>query len=274
MGINESIINQQGSIFDVKRFSVNDGPGIRTTVFFKGCPLDCWWCHNPESRQLNPEQPKNFKATKRQPLLCNDSGIIGKQVSAWDVIEVVRRDLMFYEESGGGVTFSGGEPLLQPEFLDALLTLSKSAGMHTAIDTSGYTDFGLFEKNMDHTDLILYDLKIMDDLDHQKYTGVSNQLILENLQKLVQVKKDIRIRIPLIPDITDRTDNLMKIISFLKSLPQHLPVDLLPFNPLGLNKYSRMQVTQRLKFIEIQKQEKLDGIKLLFEKAGFSVNLS
>ena len=151
-------MESQGIIFDIKHFAVHDGPGIRTTVFFKGCPLNCWWCHNPESQDINPEE---IKITDKNFLL-KDSETLGQKVTTSEVMNEVHKDRVFYEESNGGVTFSGGEPLYQIDFLLALLKESKASGYHTALDTAGCTDSSLLLKIIDFVDLFLYDLKIID----------------------------------------------------------------------------------------------------------------
>lgn len=167
----------KGTIFDIKKFALHDGPGIRTTIFLKGCPMRCPWCHNPESQ--NPE-PEAMTATNlpggNRPVVQE---IVGRQVTVREVMWEIRKDLLFYDESGGGVTFSGGEPLMQPKFLTALLTASKRSGIRTALDTTGYAPWIELENILPLVDLFLYDLKFIDDSLHQKYTGVSNRLVFE-----------------------------------------------------------------------------------------------
>lgn len=216
----------QGTIFDVKRFAIHDGPGIRTTVFFKGCPLNCTWCHNPESRCRDIETLVSGKT-------------VGWSIAESRVMDVITRDLVYYEESGGGVTFSGGEPLLQPDFLEALLDRCRSLHLHTAIDTSGHVSREIIERIAPKADLFLYDLKLMNDELHRQYVGVSNDLIHANLKRLAELGAEIVIRIPLIPDITDTETNLKAILEFLSPLPKVRRVDLLPYNSMHEDKMKR-----------------------------------
>ena len=169
----------RGVIFDIKRFAVHDGPGIRTTIFLKGCPLSCWWCHNPESRSDEPQQ--SVRHLTLEGGIFDKEEITGYEVGVDEIIQQVERDRIFYEESGGGVTLSGGEPLNQPQFCRELLRSLKTSGFHTALDTTGYAPEEDILSVMPFTDLFLYDLKLMDETEHLKYTGVSNKGILENL---------------------------------------------------------------------------------------------
>ena len=166
-----------GIIYDLKKYAIHDGPGIRTTVFLKGCPLDCWWCHNPESRKNEPQSSGKKNLHKNLALLNSDKNLIGIKVTTNEVMHEIRKDVLFYDESGGGVTFSGGEPLQQTDFLKMLLAECKAEHIHTVVDTSGYVEYKYFEEIRSLTDLFLYDLKFIDDALHLKYTGVSNRLM-------------------------------------------------------------------------------------------------
>ncbi|MBD3226410.1 MAG: radical SAM protein, partial [Caldithrix sp.] len=188
----ETMLLMKGIVFDLKKYAIHDGPGIRTTVFLKGCPLDCWWCHNPESRASQPESQGDFRQRRAVDLLYTEEGLIGKELTVAQVLSEVQKDQVFYEESGGGVTFSGGEPLIQAKFLKALLEAHQKAGLHTAVDTSGYAPYETFAGINANVDLYLYDLKLMDDTLHQKYIGVSNRLILQNLKKLIAAGQPVR----------------------------------------------------------------------------------
>ena len=217
---NPSNSKASGTIFDIHRFAIHDGPGIRTTVFFKGCMLNCLWCHNPESQSTQPQKlVRNSRcircgacveACPQQGITLDDIGIqtdqqrctlcgecvavcfadasemVGYETDVTTLMHTILSDRVFYEQSGGGVTFSGGEPLLQPGFLSEMLQACKKAGIHTAVDTSGYTSWKNLEAILEDTDLFLYDLKLMHDNRHQEFTGVSNRLILENLERLAQ----------------------------------------------------------------------------------------
>ena len=188
-------MTQRGIIFNIQRFAIHDGPGIRTTVFFKGCPLRCWWCHNPESHKILPEKFDgcNLRRGFDQSFSMNKDEI-GKEISVDELMNEIVKDRVFYEESGGGVTFSGGEPLMQPEFLIESLKECKALGIHSAVDTSGYTSEGVIDRVSSYADLFLFDLKLMNDDVHEKYTGVSNQIILKNLIELDQLGKKIIIK--------------------------------------------------------------------------------
>ena len=230
-----------GVIFDLKRFAIHDGPGIRTTVFFKGCPLRCWWCHNPESHKVLPEKFEgcNIRSNINHSLSALDE--VGREVTITELMEEIEKDSVFYEESGGGVTFSGGEPTMQPDFLLSLLTKCKESGLHTTVDTSGYAPTKTFEKIIDRTDLFLYDIKLMNDELHQKYTGVSNRLIQTNLKWIDDNHKNICIRIPVVPGITDTQANISDTINILLKLKNISEINLLPYHRAGEGKYSRFK---------------------------------
>lgn len=264
-----------GLISNIQRFSVDDGPGIRTTVFFKGCNLKCVWCHNPECiprhKSLNYDDSRCVRCEKcsaacvngvhvfekskdgtRHLLLrerCGGCGRcadvcpgdalkeIGKKYSVEELLKALDKDAPFYQSSNGGITLSGGEPMLQLEFLQELLLELKRKNYHVAVDTAGCVDFAYFEAIMDCVDLFLYDVKMVSEEKHRAYTGVSNRRILENLRKLV-VRKDVFVRVPVIPDINDDAMEIAKIISFLQALPKRIKqVKLLPYHSYGLGKY-------------------------------------
>lgn len=265
---------KSGFVFDIKRFSIHDGPGIRSTVFLKGCPLSCHWCHNPESQQSAPElilrperciscgtcikaclngaitQKDDTYLTNRS--LCKVCGvcvdvcyadareIVGKELAADKVLEEVLKDILFYKQSGGGVTFSGGEPLHQPEFLENLLQVSKKKGLHTTLDTCGYAPWDVILRMMPYLDLILYDIKILDDCLHKKYAGVSNKQILENLSSLVDYGTELVIRYPVLPGINDSDKQIRELGEYLKELNGISRVDLLPYHELSAGKYRRL----------------------------------
>ena len=230
-----------GIIFDIKRFAVHDGPGIRTTVFLKGCPLKCAWCHNPES--INPNPCTINKVSRIGELTFTDLETVGQTMTVEEVMKVVEREMVFMDESGGGVTFSGGEPLLQPEFLRALLIACKSKGIHTAVDTCGFAAPKVLQEIAPLTDLFLYDLKLMDSEMHKHFTGVHNEVILENLAKLISDLCKIRIRIPIIKGINDSQDNMKAIIELLKGLNGSIEgIDLLPFHNTAVGKYKRIDL--------------------------------
>ena len=238
--------------FDIQRNSFVDGPGIRTTVFFKGCNLRCAWCHNPESQSAKPQMmfykdkctgcgkcksvcPYHLEQCElcgKCTLYCpvDARKVCGKEHTVDEVLKEVLKDQAFYETSGGGVTFSGGECMLQIDFLAEILKKCKENGIHTAVDTAGHIPFESFEKILPYTDLFLYDIKIFDSQKHKQYVGVSNELILENLKKLFERKAKLWIRIPIIPDVNDSIEEIQKIKDSLKK-------ELLPYHAMGENKY-------------------------------------
>jgi len=270
MGIEE----EKGFVFDLKKYAIHDGPGIRTTVFLKGCPLNCWWCHNPESQKLEPEPVTN--KNKRRNMFSSHSGkdeLIGREVSVNEIMTEIIKDRIFYDESGGGATFSGGEPLMQLDFLQALLTECKNEEIHTTVDTSGFASSDSFKRINDSVDLYLYDIKLMNDDEHKKYTGISNQIINENLKNLLEFGMNVRIRIPLIPGITDTDKNLSEIIEFISSQNGISNVDLLPYNEIGESKYNRLNIENKIGKKEKQSDEQMERLKNKFESSGYVVNI-
>ena len=261
-----------GIIFDIKRFAVHDGPGIRTTVFMKGCPLSCRWCHNPES--MNPAICTVAKTVRIGEKTFTEDETVGREMTVAEVMTELRKEQIFMEESGGGVTFSGGEPLQQADFLVEMLVACHSEGMHTAVDTCGFANWEVLEKVACHTDLFLYDLKLMDPDLHKTNTGVPNQLILDNLTKLVSMGKKVRIRIPLIPELTFTLNNIRQTIVFLSKLNLSVAgVDLLPYHNTALHKYERFGIENHLKELKSVNKAELSDVQHLFEEAGFVVKI-
>lgn len=247
------------TIFDVERSSFVDGPGIRTTVFFKGCNLKCAWCHNPESQDFKAQMMfyrdkckgcgkcKEICQSPDQCTLCGKCTIYcpvdarkvcGKTYTVDEVFHEIMKDKSFYDHSGGGVTFSGGECMLQVEFLREILKKCKESGIHTAVDTAGHIPFANFEKILPYTDLFLYDIKIFDSAKHRKYVGVGNELILENLKRLLAADAKIWIRIPVIADVNDDSEEMQQIKNFLLQHGKPDKVELLPYHAMGENKYA------------------------------------
>ena len=212
-----------GIITNIQRFSTEDGPGVRTTVFLKGCNLDCFWCHNPETKSPYPQQQ----------VLRGRASLCGEEWSAGQICDAVRRDLPFYRRSGGGVTFSGGEPLLQPDFLLDCLQRCREVGIHTAVDTAGNVPWDYFERVAPYTDLFLYDIKLIDDDLHRRYTGVSNRRIIENLGKLGDVEAEVTVRTLLLPGINDNQAAYEAFAAFLSKYPFVKQVDVLPYHAMG-----------------------------------------
>jgi pyruvate formate lyase activating enzyme len=264
----------KGLVFNIQRFSVSDGPGIRTTVFLKGCPLHCKWCHNPES--ISPDEQLVLRAdrcvrcgdcfalcknhavrrvnggfTTIRDLcvecsecieVCNAEAreIAGKEMSKNEVMKEVEKDVIFYEQSGGGVSFSGGEPLLQHEFLQALLEACREKGIHTVVDTAGFTSPDILKKVSAFVDLFLFDLKTLDEQKHREFTGVSNSLILGNLKRLAEWKKQTIVRIPIIPGVNDDPVSIRQSGAFVASLGNVSEIHLLPYHTIGVEKYKRL----------------------------------
>jgi len=263
-----------GFIFNIKKYAVHDGPGIRTTVFMQGCPLHCVWCHNPESR---PKMPSNARPSEERhclrPFYRKIPYKTAWRVSVPELLQELRKDLIFYEESGGGVTFSGGEPLVQPEFLLEVLRACKGENLHTAVDTSGYADWSDFKRILPEVDLFLFDVKILDPDLHKKFVGTSNKKILDNLERLLQEGCRIFIRIPLIPGMTDTKSNLQHIADFLKKYENIERIDLLPYNMLGIDKYQRLNKPYRSDGLRQQSENELKQLQSLFIPYGFEVNI-
>jgi pyruvate formate lyase activating enzyme len=266
--------NHKGIIFNIQRFAIHDGPGIRTTVFFKGCPLRCWWCHNPESHKILPEKFDgcNLRHGFDQSFSI-DKDEIGKEISIDELMNVIVKDRIFYEESSGGVTFSGGEPFMQPEFLIDSLKECKASGIHTTVDTSGFSSSEVIIKTSDYSDLFLYDLKLMRDDLHQKYTGVSNQIILKNLITLDQLGKKIIIRIPIVPEITDTNENLFAIRGFISYLNNVIEVNLLPYHRAGEGKYIKYGRENKMGDTISPERKNLENIRDFFSESKYKVKI-
>ncbi len=264
-------LKSTGIVFDIKRFAIHDGPGIRTTVFLKGCPLDCWWCHNPESRNLQPEPRKQLRAYYQGDLLHQDDPLIGKKVTVAQLLQEIEKDRLFFDESNGGVTISGGEPLLQIDFTENLAQALKQRDIHTAIDTTGFAEFSNLQRLLPHVDLWLYDLKLLDDALHRKYTGVSNKPIIQNFLQLYEERAPLLVRVPLIPGFTDTNENLEAIARFLHSIDASIPVELLPYNKLAESKYERLQRLNRIGSLATQDNGELAQKRVIFEKYNIKV---
>jgi pyruvate formate lyase activating enzyme len=296
-----------GNIFDIKKYAIHDGPGIRTTVFFKGCPLFCQWCHNPEGLQMAlqviydsqrcigchdcinacPESAisPTSAGMSTDSDRCKHCGICveacpgtarqasGQTVTVPQLMETIQQDVLFYDESGGGVSFSGGEPLLQPDFLIEVLSACGRYDIHRVVDTSGYAGRAVIEKVARHTDLFLYDLKFMDSKRHEQYTGVSNKIILDNLKLLHDSGADIIIRIPLIPGVNDDGANLDQICSFLKPLEDIREIHVLPYHDFQKSKYSKLGLPYPAGDIVAPPQSRISNCVKRFEENGFQVIL-
>jgi len=244
-----------GIIFDIKHFAIHDGPGIRTTIFLKGCSLSCPWCHNPEGIAVEIE-PKPPAAD-----IIPHPSASGRQATVPEIMAEIDKDIIFYDQSGGGVTFSGGEPLFQPDFLSALIQACQEQKLHTCLDTAGYAPPKIFNRFISEIDLFLFDLKIMDDRQHQDETGVSNKFIFQNLQALCQSGKPVIIRIPLIPGRTDSGENITQMAEYILSLTNVTEINLLPFHPTAAHKYARLKQKNPMAGILPLSGERIEEIK-------------
>ncbi len=258
-----------GLIFDIKKFAIHDGPGIRTTVFFKGCCMRCAWCHNPESQNKKQENITRIRRIGKKEFYEEET--IGKYYQADEIIDIILEDEAFYQESGGGVTFSGGEPLLQSDFLLPVLIECKRNDVHTAIDTSGNVDPDAFNMVLSFTDLFLFDIKLFDDEMHKKYTGVSNKLILNNFISLTKEDVEIIVRIPIIPGITDTEKNINQLSEFLHGKIER--VDLLPYHVYAKNKYERLGRKFSLAEITESETDHIQELSDHFTSSGIIVQI-
>ncbi len=295
----------QGLVFNIMRFSLHDGPGIRTTVFLKGCPLNCWWCHNPESRSRNieivyvPERCTRCgdcvracpeAALKlddhviRDPHLCRQNircvdacpagaqEVLGRWMSLHDIMPEVLKDQIFFDESGGGVTISGGEPLMQPDFVEALLAACRARRINTTLDTCGYAEWKVLDRIRSNVNLFLFDLKLMDSSRHQHFTGVRNDRILTNLTLLAKSGGAVVVRIPVIPGVNDGEENLTAVSSFLSEIRLR-DIDLLPYHQIATGKYSRLGLEYRMEGLLPPTVEHLHDIAARLRRDGFHVQI-
>lgn len=283
--INRAEKMKKALIFDIQRNSFVDGPGIRTAVFFKGCNLKCAWCHNPESQTFKAQMMfyedkctgcGKCKAICPTPERCSLCGkcslycpvdarkVCGKEYTVDEVFAEVIKDKAFYDHSGGGVTFSGGECMLQIDFLLEILKKCKQNGIHTAVDTAGHIPFESFEKILPYTDLLLYDIKILDPDKHKQYVGAGNELILDNLKKLLEKQAKIWIRIPVIPDVNDSIAEFQKNREFIDFYGTPEKVELLPYHAMGENKYHAIGAT--LQIFKTPNPEKMKQLKEIFDR--------
>ncbi len=261
----------KGLIFDIKRYALHDGPGIRQTIFFKGCALRCWWCHNPESQLMSPETTTREYSLDGMSFCEKEN--VGQLMTVDEVMDNIKREIVFFDESGGGVTFSGGEPLLQPQFLKELALECRQNNIHCALDTCGYAQPEIVDSIAGLVDLFLYDLKLIDDRQHRQYTGASNSVILENLRRLALNGREIIIRFPIIPGITDPKENVQKIIEYVRSLPSIRQIDLLPYHAIAGHKYQKLQVENKMIDTRPPSDERIQELKNIFEHNGFTVKI-
>lgn len=259
-------------IFDIKRFAVHDGPGIRTCVFLKGCPLKCVWCHNPEGISPNIECHKKILRAGNYSYETVEE--IGKEYTLSSLLDEVLKDRVFWDESGGGLTLSGGEPLLQYQFLVEILTALKSMGIHTCLDTTGYVQKSKWLDIIDWPNLFLFDIKMIDNDLHKKYTGVGNTKILSNFISLIENNKNVRVRIPMIPGINSDERNLSLFLSFLKTHISGVErIDLLPYHAIAGHKYQRAGLENLMQNIKPLDKTIVVKWQKSFVDEGFAVSI-
>ena len=254
-----SILTRKGRIFDIQRFSVHDGPGIRTIVFLKGCKLRCRWCCNPESQNYDIQQ------------MTDDNGkitVTGRDVTVGEVIETVLRDSTYYRRSGGGMTLSGGEMLCQPDFAEGLLMAAVEKGINTAVETTSLANFETIKRLLPYIDNYLGDLKHVDLKKHKEFTGQSNELILENLPKIAELAERLVIRVPVVPTFNDTPEEISAIAEFAASLPNVSELHLLPYHRLGQDKYRWLGRDYSLTHIAPPPDEKMQMLLAAAEKSG------
>ncbi len=264
----------EGIIFNIKKFAIHDGPGIRTSVFFKGCSLKCRWCHNPES--INPKIETYISTEKISNKVFKIKKEIGYKIEAEKLYKEIIKEKLFMEESNGGVTLTGGEPLLQAHFAAQFLQLCKKDDIHTVIDTAGNVPFENIKLILPYSDLFLYDIKFFDSEVHRKYTGVNNNLILNNFKRIVENKKKIIVRIPLIPFINMNIIAMKQIREFLIPLKgeNFHEIELLPYHHTGNSKYSKFDIENKMEGVKEPDIKEIIPIKDFFKKAGFNVTIN
>lgn len=304
-GYKNNLERPRGLVFNIMRFALHDGPGIRSTVFLKGCPLNCWWCHNPEGRSPKrevvyvPERcvhcgdcvracPEGALSLGewivRDTHLCQlhaecvdvcsagAQAVFGRWMSVSDLTAELLKDRIFFDESGGGVTISGGEPLMQADFLEALLAACHAERIHTVVETCGYAGTHVVDRIARNVDLFLFDLKIMNSEKHRKFTGMGNHRILANLSLLAERGRAVIVRIPIIPGVNDDEDNLNAASRFLAPLGLR-DVDLLPYHQIASGKYSRLGLTYRMEDLLPPTEEHVQAIAARLRRDGLHVRI-
>lgn len=306
-GLRNEAETVEGVIFNIQHYAIHDGPGIRTTVFLKGCPLQCLWCQNPESQKLVPELFLNSEQctgcgtcaqvctegaidiiggkSRTSRVLCKVCGkcvevcpnearnLMGRRITASEVFQDVQLDSIFYERSGGGVTLSGGDPLAQLPFSIYILRLCKDAGIHTAVETCGYAKWNKIKQLLTWTDLVLYDFKHMDRVEHKRCTGVANDVILENARRIHhELSIPLIGRVPVIPGYNDSIENMKATARFIATeLDRSIKVHLLPYHKMGEVKYERLEKQDHSFHIDPPTDEQMATLREIFESFGLTV---
>jgi len=300
----------KGTIFNIERFAIHDGPGIRTVIFIKGCPLKCQWCSTPQSQEMSPEmgyfvdkclrcgrcaEVCPVKAitiynsgeilTERQ--LCNNCGqcvevcpagartMIGREVTAGEVVKEIEKDTVFYWNSGGGVTLSGGEPTVQPQFSLEILKACQESGIHTAMETCGYVKWDILDEMLKYLDLVYVDIKHISSAEHAKLTGKGNKLILENIGKMAAKYADtpLIIRIPVIPGHSDSVENIMNTAKFVHQLERVERIELLPYHRFGVSTYKVLLRDYPLLNLEVPHEDHLHDLEELVRAYDIEVQI-
>lgn len=255
----EKLLQTKGRIFDIQRYSIHDGPGIRTIVFLKGCVLRCKWCCNPESQEY----------AIQTMLIDGKKKTIGRDVTVEEVIETVEKDRSYYRRSGGGMTLSGGESLCQPDFARALLAVAKSKGINTAMESMGCASYEMIESILPYLDTYLLDIKHTDSKKHEQFTGKSNELMLENARKIAASgQTNLVIRVPVIPTFNDTPEEIGKIAMFADQLPGVEKIHLLPYHRLGQDKYDGLGREYQLDGILPPENEHMEMLKKVVENVS------
>ncbi len=295
-----------GLVLNIMHFALHDGPGIRTTVFLKGCPLHCWWCHNPESQSAEPEviyfeercihsgdcvracpngalrldegrlihDPARCQRCAECVSACSAAArqLAGRWMTVSDVLAEILKDQVFFEESGGGVTVSGGEPLMQAAFVESLLTACRARRIRTVLDTCGWADPSVLLRVSEYVDLFFYDLKLMDSERHERFTGMKNDVILQNLKMLAEHGSAVVVRIPVIPGVNDDDQTVGQISEFL--LPLGLrEIDLLPYHRFGSDKYRRLHLLYEMEGVSPPSDAQMEALASRLRRDGFTVRV-
>lgn len=257
-----SYLDTKGRIFDIQRFSVHDGPGVRTIVFLKGCLLRCKWCCNPESQSYEIQQMETGGKVKT----------VGEDITAREVLEIVEKDRIYYRRSGGGLTLSGGESLTQPEFALALLKGAKEMGISTAIETTSCAEYDVIEKLLPYIDTYLMDIKHTNPDKHKEFTGRDNSLILANAKRLAKDAKKLIIRVPVIPTFNDTPEEIYAIASYAKEIGVE-ELHLLPYHRLGTDKYKGLGREYLMGHVDLIPKEKIETLENVAKSAGLTVKI-